>query len=174
MQPVLRALSMTVTISGTRANPHGDGHIELHNGIAYGVGVPLLKSDLRFRGWRASVQQHRIQCLRRSSFRKRRHQHCRTSSLPTRLNLVEERGSPESFRTQPRSRPFPTHSRPDRFTADGSADFTLRVSGTPEQPSLEAHVHLKDLAFDKERAGDFYLDAVTRAATRSQGALGFR
>ena len=48
-----------------------------------------------------------------------------------------------------------------RFTADGVADFTVRASGTSEQPSIEAHIHLKDLALDKERAGDFYVDAVT-------------
>src|ERR1019366_6392784 len=48
-----------------------------------------------------------------------------------------------------------------RFTADGVVDFTLRASGTPDQPAIEAHVHLKDLALDKERAGDFYVDAVT-------------
>jgi len=28
-------------------------------------------------------------------------------------------------------------------------------------PQSKAHVHLKDLALDKERAGDFYIDAVT-------------
>src|ERR1019366_8347820 len=48
-----------------------------------------------------------------------------------------------------------------RFTADGIADFMVRASGTLELPSIEAHVHLKDLAMDKERVGDFYLDAVT-------------
>ncbi len=38
---------MSATVSGTRANPHGDGHLELRNGTAYGVAVPLLQSDLR-------------------------------------------------------------------------------------------------------------------------------
>ena len=42
------------------------------------------------------------------------------------------------------------------------ADFTARASGTPDQPSIEAHLHRADLALDQERAGDFYLDAVTR------------
>jgi translocation and assembly module TamB len=42
------------------------------------------------------------------------------------------------------------------------ADFTVRVSGTYEQPSIEAHVHLKDLALDQERFGDFFADATTR------------
>ena len=41
------------------------------------------------------------------------------------------------------------------------ADFKVRASGTPELPSIEAHVHLKNLAFNKERTGDFYLDAET-------------
>src|SRR5208282_5424177 len=40
-------LDLSATISGTEANPHGDGHIQLHNGLAYGVGVPSLTSDLR-------------------------------------------------------------------------------------------------------------------------------
>jgi translocation and assembly module TamB len=50
----------------------------------------------------------------------------------------------------------------NQFTADGLADFIVRVSGTYERPSIEAHVHLKDLALDKERIGEFYLDATTR------------
>jgi translocation and assembly module TamB len=54
------------------------------------------------------------------------------------------------------------HSESSRFTLDGIADFTLRARGTPDRPTIEAHVHLKDLALDKERAGDFYLDAVTQ------------
>ena len=48
--PLAGTLNMSATVSGTRANPHGDGHIELHNGTAYGVGVPLLQSDLRLAG----------------------------------------------------------------------------------------------------------------------------
>ena len=49
-----------------------------------------------------------------------------------------------------------------RFTIDGRVNFTAKASGTPEQPSIEAHMHFRDLAFDKERAGDFYLDVVPR------------
>jgi len=61
-----------------------------------------------------------------------------------------------------------------RITADGVADFTVRASGTSEQPSIEAHIHLKDLAFDKERAEISTLTAVTHGrAARSQRPLGF-
>ncbi|MGA2967459.1 MAG: hypothetical protein ABSD64_14720, partial [Terriglobales bacterium] len=46
-QPFAGTLNLSATVSGTRANPHGDGRLDLHNGIACGVRVPLLKSDLR-------------------------------------------------------------------------------------------------------------------------------
>ncbi len=40
-------LNVTINVSGTRASPHGDGQLELRNGVAYGVNIPSLKSDLR-------------------------------------------------------------------------------------------------------------------------------
>ena len=48
--PLVGTLNVTGTLSGTRSNPHGDGHLEIRNGIAYGISVPLLKSDLRLSG----------------------------------------------------------------------------------------------------------------------------
>ena len=48
--PFAGTLDLAATVSGTRANPHGDGHLDLHNGTALGATVPLLKSDLRLAG----------------------------------------------------------------------------------------------------------------------------
>ncbi len=45
--PLSGSLNASVTLSGTRASPHGDGRLELHNGTAFGVDVPSLTSDLR-------------------------------------------------------------------------------------------------------------------------------
>jgi translocation and assembly module TamB len=147
-QPFAGTLDMSATISGTRTNPHGDGHLDLHNGMVYGVGVPLLKSDLRLAG--GELQFNNIDAsaydapLSGSAA-------VSTSSKEFRLNLS---GRNLDLARLPRL-------QTSRLTADGVADFTVRISGTPEQPSIEAHVHLKDLALDKERAGDFYIDAVT-------------
>ena len=155
------ALSMNVALSGTRASPHGDGHLELHNGIAYGINIPSLKSDLRFSG--GELQFNNIEstvynapfsgsaAINLSNL-VASHPDFAISKSEVRLNL--------SGRNLDLARLG--YFQTSRFSADGIADFTLRVSGTPELPSLEAHVHLKDLAFDKERAGDFYLDAVTQ------------
>ena len=157
-QPFAGTLNISATVSGTRANPHGDGHLDLHNGMAYGVGVPLLKSDLRLAG--GELQFNNIEgsaynapisgsaAVSTSNVSKSNNE---LSKSEFRLNL--------SGRNLDLAR-FP-RLQTSRFTADGLANFTVRVSGTPEQPSIEAHVHFKDLALDKERAGDFYVDAVT-------------
>ena len=46
----------------------------------------------------------------------------------------------------------------------GRMDFTARASGTLEQPVINANIHLRDLAFDHERVGDYVLEAVTQGS----------
>ncbi len=158
-RPFAGTLNMSATISGTRANPHGDGHLEIRNGMAYGVGVPLLKSDLRladgelqFNNIDASAYDAPLSGSAAVSTSNLGRSNVGGSNTQFRLNL--------SGRNLNLAR-FP-RLQTSRITVDGVADFTVRASGTPEQPSIEAHVHLKDLALDKERTGDFYVDAVTR------------
>ena len=157
-RPFAGTLNLSAAISGTRANPHGDGHLEIRNGMAYGVAVPLLKSDLRLAGGElqfnnidASAYDAPLSGSAAVSTSNIGRSNLGRSNTQFRLNL--------SGRNLNLAR-FP-RLQTSRITADGVADFTVRASGTPEQPSIEAHVHLKDLAFDKERAGDFYVDAVT-------------
>jgi translocation and assembly module TamB len=157
-RPFAGTLNMSATISGTRAQPHGDGHLEIHNGAAYGVGIPLLKSDLRlaegelqFNNIDASAYDAPLSGSAAVSTSNLGKPNVGWSNTQFRLNLAGRNLNLARF---PRL-------QTGRLTADGVADFTMRVSGTSEQPSIEAHVHLKDLAFDKERAGDFYVDAVT-------------
>jgi translocation and assembly module TamB len=152
-------LTVAVNISGTRASPHGDGHFELRNAIVYGVNIPSLKSDLRlsegelqFNNIESTVYNAPISGSAAISLSKLLVSHPDFLKSEVRLDLS---GRKLDLARLP-------YLQSSRFSADGVADFTLRASGTPEQPSLEAHVHLKDLAFDKERAGDFYLDAVTQ------------
>jgi len=152
-QPLTGTLNLSVTVSGTPADPHGDGHLEVHDGTAYGVLVPLLKSDLRLSG--GELQFNNIDASAYgaplSGSLAVSTSNIGTSKQEFRLNL--------SGRNLDLAR-FP-RLQTSRFTADGVADFTMQASGTAEQPSLEAHVHLKDIALDKDRAGDFYVDAVT-------------
>jgi translocation and assembly module TamB len=156
--PFAGTLNVSATISGTRADPHGDGRLDLHNAMAYGVGVPLLKSDLRLAG--GELQFNNIEASVYNA-------PLSGSAAVSTANLGSSKNdlSKNEFRLNLSGRNLDLARFPSlqssRFTADGVADFTVRLSGTPEQPSIEAHVHLKDLALDKERAGDFYVDAVT-------------
>jgi len=177
-QPLAGTVDISATLSGSEANPHGDGHIQLRNGMAYGVGVPSLTSDLRLADGElhfnniaasvygapisgsAAVSTSYLATLNTSAQNvntqsvNRQHVDTQGSDLPKNEFLLNLSGRNLDLARFPRL-------QGDRFTADGIADFTVRISGTIDEPALEAHVHLKDLAFDKERAGDFYVDAVT-------------
>lgn len=152
-QPLTGTLNLSASVSGTRANPHGDGHLEVHEGTAYGVRVPLLKSDLRIAG--GELQFNNIDASAYGA----------PLSGSLAVSTANLGTSKQTFRLNLSGRNLDLARFPrlqtSRFTADGVADFTVRASGTADQPSIEAHVHLKDLALDKERAGDFYVDAVT-------------
>ena len=146
-------LDISATLSGRRASPHGDGHLVLHNGIAYGVTVPLLSSDLRLSN--GELQLNKIDA---SAFDA-------PLSGNAAIGITSSDFSKSEFRLALAGRNLDLAHFPrlqnGRLRAEGVTDFTVRMSGTPQQPSLEAHVHLKDLALDQERFGEFYIDTVT-------------
>jgi translocation and assembly module TamB len=163
-EPLTGTLNLSATVSGTLAHPHGDGRLEVRNGSVYRVAIPLLKSDLRLAD--QELQFNNIETTvfdaplsGSAAFS--------TANLTVSNRLSSQAAlSKSEFKLNLSGRNFDLVHLPrlqtSRFTTDGIADFTLRASGTFELPSIEAHFHLKDLAFDKERAGDFYLDAVTQ------------
>jgi len=148
-RPVSGTLDLSATLAGTRGDPHGDGHLEVRDAVAYGTPFPAVRSDLR-------LSNHELQLnnLAGTLYDAPVSGSAAISTISNdfRLNLSGQNLDLAHF---PK-----LHS--GRIAVDGRADFTARASGTPEQPSIEAHVHLRDLAFDRERVGDFFLDAVTR------------
>ena len=148
-RPISGTLNVSATLAGIRSDPHGEGHVEVRDAAAYGLPFPAVRSDLR-------IANHELQfnnvagTLYDTPFSGGAA--ISTTSNEFRLNLT---GQNFDLARLPQ-----LHS--SRITVDGRADFTARGSGTPDQPSIEAHLHLRNLAFDQERAGDFFLDAVTR------------
>lgn len=147
-RPLAGNLGLTVNLSGTRDSPHGDGHFELRDGVAYGVAVPSAKGDLRLangelqfnnlvaRAYDASISGSAGISTSTDSF------HLNVAGQNINLNH------------------FP-RLQSTRFAMGGTIDFSARASGTLAEPLIDAHLRLKDLAFDEQRAGDFYVDAVT-------------
>jgi len=150
---------LSASMSGTRADPRGDGHIEIRNGSAYGVGIPLLKSDLHLAGGElefdnitASAFDAPISGSAALSVSDLFSHDKNLSQTEFHANLS---GQNLDLARLPRI-------QSSRLATNGIADFSAKVSGSPGQPSIDAHLHLKDLTFDHERIGDFYLDAVTQ------------
>jgi translocation and assembly module TamB len=147
--PLTGTLDLTMHASGTRANPHGEGRLDIHDASAYGTSVPFLHSDLRLAD--GELQFNNIE----SSF------FGAPVSGSTALST-----SGDAFHISISGRNLDLAAFPklqgNRITVDGRVDFTVQGAGTFEQPSAEAHIHFRDLAFDKERAGDFFVDAVTQ------------
>jgi translocation and assembly module TamB len=156
--PLSGLADLSATVSGTRADPQGDGHLDLRNGAVYGVDVPSLKSDLHLNGGELEFNN-----LNATAFGAALSGSAAISLSDLWSPSIEF--SKTSFRANLAGKNLDIAHLPrvqsGRFSAAGMADFTVRASGTPDRPSLEAHVDLRDLALDQEHIGDFYLDAVT-------------
>ncbi|MGA2004542.1 MAG: translocation/assembly module TamB domain-containing protein [Terriglobales bacterium] len=141
-------IGVTANISGTANSPHGSGRFEVRDGTAYGIAVPFLNGDLRLANGEVELSglEGRAYDAPISGSGS-----ISTSNYNFRLNLAGRNIDLAHF----------SRLQSSRFSVDGMGDFTGQMSGTWEQPSLEAHVHVKGIALDKERVGDFYADAVT-------------
>jgi len=147
-RPVAGTLGLTVNLSGTRSNPHGDGHFEVRDGVAHGVAIPTAHGDLRLS--HDELQFNNVEARAYDAVLSGSGG-ISTSGEQFHLSLAGRNVNLNHF---PRL-------QSTRFTMDGVADFSARISGTLDLPSIEAHLRLKDLALDQQRAGDFYIDATT-------------
>ena len=147
-RPLSGTLSFAINLSGTRNSPHGEGHFEVRQGSAYGVSIPSFKGDLQLASSEIELNHLEVRAYNATLSGRA------SMNTATREVQLSVDGRNIDLARFPRL-------QSSRFAMDGVADFTARLSGTPQQPTLEAHVRVKDLALDKERAGDFYLDAVT-------------
>jgi translocation and assembly module TamB len=150
--PLTGRLGFSINLSGTRASPHGAGHFEVRDGAAYGLSIPLFSGDLRLA--HGELQFNNVEAR---AYDAEFSGHGSVNTATGELQASVD-GQKINLARLPRM-------QSKRFGLDGMADFTAQVSGTPQTPFVETHVHVKDLALDKERAGDFYLDATTHGRT---------
>ena len=148
-RPVAGNLGLSVNASGMRSDPHGDGHFEVRGGSAYGIDFNLLHGDLRLSG--RELQLNNVEAsIGAAQFSGSGS--IETSTRQFRVNASGHNLDLASF----------SHLQSSRFRTGGIVDFTAQASGTISQPSVEAHIHVKDFALNNQRAGDFYADAVTQ------------
>ncbi len=149
--PATGVVDLSLTASGTKADPHGDGRVELTNGSIYGQPLAHLSSDLHF-------GNHEVQL--------------NNATAAYRDGELAGGGAYDSlthgFRFNLSGMNFDlahfSQLQAGRVVVGGKLDFTASGDGTLDAPSVNANIRLRNLSLGNERAGDFTFDAVTRGA----------
>jgi translocation and assembly module TamB len=149
--PITGTVDLHLRVEGTRAAPQGHGRVRLRNGSVYGEPVELFSSELNFTGEEAELQN--IQLTHYES-KVTGDATYNTSSHAFRFNLAGNNFDLNRVSVL----------QSGRIAVTGKADFTASGSGTLEQPTLNAAIHLHDLTFDQDRAGEFTINAVSQGA----------
>jgi translocation and assembly module TamB len=144
-------LDLALTASGTRAKPAARGSFHLSGAAIHGATIARVDSNFDFTG---SV--------------------LRLSDIHFAQDLGQVAGSgsydflSRSFQLNLNGTNFDLAHVPmlaaSPVAVRGRIDFTAQASGSPSQPTVNAEVHLRDLTFDQERAGDYTIEAVTRGS----------
>jgi translocation and assembly module TamB len=149
--PVSGTVNLFAQIEGTKADPRGNGRIELSDAVIGGKPVQHLDSKLEFDRDEISLDDLHLA-----------YYDAHVTGAGT-YNL-----STHAFRFNLNGDNFDLAGIPQlqasRVSLDGRMDFTAQASGTLEQPVINANIHLRDLAFDHERAGDYTFEAVTQGS----------
>ena len=147
--PVTGRMDLGVQAGGTRDTPHADGHVHLTNVLAYGEPVQQFDSDLRWNDGQASLNNIRL------TYR---------DALAT--GGAAYQPDTRTFHFNLTAHNFDLTHIPKlestRIPVEGRLDFTAQGSGTPDAPSINAKVQVRDLTLDRERIGNLTLDADTQ------------
>jgi translocation and assembly module TamB len=149
--PVSGKADLFVQAAGTLSDPHGEGQIHVIKASAYGEIVQQFDSAFH-------VAQGEIAFDDMHLFH--------DDSIIT--GSAAYNPSTRAFRLDLTGNNFDlAHIRQvqtSRFSVEGRADFVLKGFGTPDAPSINADVHIRNLTLDHERAGDIDLQAVTQGS----------
>ena len=147
--PITGKVDLSMQLAGTPANPHGDGQVHLTDGIAFGQTVQQF--DSAFHMARGEIAFSNLHLLHDDSVVTGSAAYT-PSSRAFHLDLV---GNNFDLAQVPR-----IYS--GQVSVEGRADFILKGSGTPDVPSINADVHVRNLTLDHELAGELDLQAITQ------------
>ena len=148
-RPVSGTADVSLQILGTRAHPQVQGHIHATDAAAYGEAIEEFDADLNILGSETALNNIHLthgdaEVTGTAAFTPA------TSSF--RLDLKGENFDLAQVR----------QIHLDELPVEGSADFTLKGSGTLDAPQINATVHVSDLTFDHELSGDMDFETTTK------------
>ncbi len=144
-------MNLALRATGTRAQPRGEGRIELSNATVRGEPVQHFDSGLAFNGEQVSLNNVHLA-----------HYEARVAGTGT-YNF-----STHAYRFNLSGDNFDLARIPQlqasRVSVDGQMDFSAEGSGTLEAPTVDAKIRLRDLELDHEPAGGYTFDAITQGS----------
>ena len=146
--PLSGVVNLNLDASGTRLDPHGQGHLSVTGGEAHGHPVKTLTADLLVANQEAQLQNIRLEALGGSVSGSAAYN---LSNKDLRADLRGENIDLAQV-SELQSVPVQEH---------GTASFTLTTSGPLSQPKVEAHLKIAKLVINDEFQGDLVFDAVT-------------
>lgn len=144
--PVSGTVNLHFQASGTRADPVGEGHIQLTNAMIYGQPVKNFESDLAL-----TAQKAKLGNLRLTYYDAQAHGET-TYNIATRGFEFQLAGTNFDLARVPQL-------QKTRVAVDGRMDFTASGSGTLEEPSIQLALQIHDLTLDHEHEGNLTLNA---------------
>jgi translocation and assembly module TamB len=149
--PITGNVDLHLQLAGTKSNPNGTGRVLLRDGSVYGEPVERFSSDLSFQGEQAELSHMQMTHYESTVGGGGTYN---LSTHAYRFNLTGNNFDLKRISTLQSA----------RIAVTGRADFVADGSGTLEEPKLNAAIHLHDLTFDQERAGDCTINAVSVGA----------
>ena len=151
--PVSGTADVSLQIGGSRADPQVQGHIHATNASAYQESIPSFEADVHVAGGETALNNiqltHQDAAITGSAAFTPATRGIKLDLTGTNFDLTGIR-----------------QIHLDQLSVQGRADFTVKGSGTLDQPVVQADVHVRDLSLDQELAGGLYFEAVTH-----EGAL---
>ncbi|HET7207456.1 MAG TPA: translocation/assembly module TamB domain-containing protein [Terriglobales bacterium] len=149
--PLDGTATISLSLSGTRSEPHGEGHLQILTGSLYGQAINNFNSDLRLSAGEIQLNNAAMIYNGGSISGSAAYQ---PSTRAFRLNVTGNNFDLERF----------SGLRRGKTSMDGQLNFTAGGEGTLDKPVINANVQLRNLSFDNEPVGNFTFEAVTRGA----------
>jgi translocation and assembly module TamB len=147
--PVSGGLSLSLQISGTRADPNGSGHFTLAHGVVYGQPVERITSDFAIANQELSFQH--LLVSDHGALVSGSGQYSWTSSD---LKADLSGSGFELSRV--------AQLQTARGVVNGTLNFKAHVSGTSHQPNVDGVADITNLSFDHQAIGNFEVEGKTR------------
>jgi translocation and assembly module TamB len=147
--PLTGDANVTLQASGTKAVPQGHGSFALTKATAYGRPINSLSGDVSLQGHDLKLANVELKAPGGTVF----------GSGAYNLTSQEMLADLHSEDIQ---LAHVSELQLEKLSTAGVVNFRLHATGTPQNPAVDAHLHIDKLVLNQEHVGALTLDAVTR------------